>query len=47
VFVPTPRGYAICHEPVTYDVYRTHADERVRITFNRGVVSTVEQTHRG
>jgi hypothetical protein len=46
VFVPTRRGYAIYHEPVTYDVYRTHADERIRITFDRGVVSVVEQTSR-
>lgn len=46
VLVPTARGYAVFHEPITYDVYRTHADERVRITFNRGVVSMVEQTSR-
>jgi hypothetical protein len=46
VFVPTRRGYAIYHEPVTQDIYRTHAEDRVRITFNNGVVSTVEQTQR-
>lgn len=39
------RGYAIFHEPVTQDVYRTHADDRIRVTFDRnGVVSSVEQT---
>lgn len=44
----TGRGYVIFHEPVTQDVYRTHADDRIRVTFDRnGVVSTVEQsTHR-
>jgi hypothetical protein len=46
VFVPTRRGYAVFHEPVTQDIYRSHADDRIRITFNRGVVSTVEQTQR-
>jgi outer membrane protein assembly factor BamE (lipoprotein component of BamABCDE complex) len=42
--VPTARGFAIFHEPVTQDVYRTHADDRIRVTFDRrGVVTTVEQ----
>jgi len=40
----TGRGYTIFHEPVTQDVYRTHADDRIRVTFDRsGVVSQVEQ----
>ena len=46
VFVPTRRGYAIYHEPVTQDIYRTHAEDRIRVSFNNGVVSTVEQTQR-
>lgn len=41
------RGYVIYHEPVTQDVYRTHADDRIRVTFDRaGVVSSVEQMTR-
>lgn len=48
VIVPVQggRGYAIFHEPVTQDVYRTHADDRFRVTFANGVVSQVEQTRR-
>jgi hypothetical protein len=44
VIVPTRdgRGYAVFHEPVTTDVYRTHVDERIRVTFERGVVASVE-----
>ena len=44
--VPAPngRGYIIYHEPVTQDVYRTHVDERLRVTFHNGVVSMLEQT---
>ena len=42
----TGRGYVIGHEPVTQDVYRTHADDRFRVTFANGVVSQVEQTRR-
>ncbi len=37
------RGYVIFHEPVTTDVYRTHADEMIRVTFDHGVVASVEQ----
>ena len=37
------RGYVVYHEPVTQDVYRTHADERTRVTFRNGVVQSVEQ----
>lgn len=40
------RGYAIIHEPVTTDVYRTHVDEVIRVTFNHGVVASVEQRKR-
>lgn len=40
------RGYIVYHEPVTQDVYRTHADETIRVTFSRGVVSQVEQQRR-
>lgn len=40
------RGYIIYHEPVTQDVYRTHTDENIRVTFARGVVSQVEQQRR-
>jgi hypothetical protein len=46
VFVPTARGYAVFHEPITQDIYRTHAEDRTRVTFNNGVVSTVEQNQR-
>lgn len=48
VIVPAPnrRGFVIFHEPVSYDVYRTHVDEAIRVTFNNGVVSTVEQQRR-
>lgn len=46
VIVPTRRGYAIVHEPITQDIYRTHADDRIRVTFRNGVVTTVEQTRR-
>ena len=48
VIVPTRtgRGYAIFHEPVTRDIYRTRADEVIRVTFANGVVSQVEQQRR-
>lgn len=48
VIVPvrSGRGYAIFHEPVTQDVYRTHADETIRVTFANGVVHQVEQQRR-
>lgn len=48
VIVPmnSRRGYVIYHEPVTQDVYRTHADEVIRVTFANGVVSQVEQQRR-
>ena len=42
----TGRGYVIYHEPVTQDVYRTHADEVIRVTFANSVVSQVEQQRR-
>lgn len=40
------RGYYVVHEPVTTDVYRTHVDEVIRVTFDHGVVSQVEQRNR-
>lgn len=48
IIVPTRdgRGYVVYHEPVTQDVYRTHADDRSRVTFYNGVVNTVEQQSR-
>jgi hypothetical protein len=48
VIVPmsSGRGYTIFHEPVTQDVYRTHADETIRVTFANGTVSQVEQQRR-
>lgn len=41
------RGYVVVHEPVTQDVYRTHVDDRIRVTFANGVVQSVESTQRG
>jgi len=48
VIVPAPngRGYWIYHEPITQDVYSQHADEVIRVTFSRGIVSSIEQTNR-
>ena len=48
IIVPsnTGRGYVIFHEPVTQDVYRTHVDEVIRVTFANSVVSQVEQQRR-
>jgi hypothetical protein len=40
------RGYLIFHEPVTQDVYRTHVDDVIRVTFAGGVVRQVEQQRR-
>ena len=40
------RGYFIYHEPVKQDVYRTHVDDVIRVTFANNVVSQVEQTRR-
>ena len=36
-------GYTVIHEPVTADLYRTHVDEVIRVTFQRGVVAEVDQ----
>lgn len=47
VIVPTGRGYAIFHEPITRDVYSSRVDEIIRVSFDsRGVVSSVEQRNR-
>jgi hypothetical protein len=40
------RGYIVFHEPVTQDVYRTHVDEVIRVTFANNVVQQVEQQRR-
>jgi hypothetical protein len=40
------RGYVVYHEPVTQDVYRTHVDDHIRVTFANNVVQQVEQTQR-
>jgi hypothetical protein len=39
-------GYAVMHEPISTDVYRTHVDEVIRVTFDHGVVAAVEQQNR-
>ncbi|HWA08554.1 MAG TPA: hypothetical protein VG838_03720 [Opitutaceae bacterium] len=46
VIVPTGRGYVIYHEPITEDIYRTHIDEVIRVTFVNGKVTAVEQNKR-
>lgn len=40
-------GFAIVHEPVSTDVYRMHVDEAIRVTFDHGVVTAVEQQEHG
>jgi hypothetical protein len=41
------RGYVIFHEPVTQDIYSTHVDDTIRVSFDRnGVVQTVDQSSR-
>jgi hypothetical protein len=40
------RGYAVFHEPVRQDIYSTHADDVIRVNFNRGQVASVEQNLR-
>ncbi len=49
VIVPAAngRGFVVFHEPVTQDIYRTHVDEVIRVSFSpTGVVSTIEQSNR-
>jgi outer membrane protein assembly factor BamE (lipoprotein component of BamABCDE complex) len=47
VIVPTGRGgYYIYHEPVRSDIYSEHAADTTRVTMNRGVVQSVEQSDR-
>ena len=48
VIVPASngRGYIVFHEPVTQDVYRTHVDETIRVTFANNIVRQVEQQRR-
>lgn len=40
------RGFAVFHEPVSADVYRTHVDDVIRVTFVNGAVAGVAQRHR-
>lgn len=48
VIVPAAggHGYVIYHEPITQDVYRSHVDEVIRVTFVNNVVTSVEQQKR-
>lgn len=43
VIVPTPRGYALFREPVSYNHYTTHAEDRIRVAFEKGVVTAIDQ----
>lgn len=43
VVVRTPRGYAVYSEPVTQDVYYSHAEDTTRVAFAKGVVTAIEQ----
>ncbi len=40
------RGYAVYHEPITQDIYRTRVDEVIRVQFKNNVVAAVEQQKR-
>jgi len=48
VIVPAAggRGYLVYHEPISRDIYRTHVDEVIRVTFANNVVSSVDQQKR-
>ncbi len=46
VIVPTGRGYAIFHEPVSQDIYSQHVSDLTRVHMQNGVVQSVEQTTR-
>lgn len=48
VIVPAGDGrhFAIYHEPITEDIYRTHLDEVIRVTFADNIVGSVEQQKR-
>ena len=41
--VRTPRGYAVYSEPITQDVYYSHAEDRIRVAFEKGVVTAIDQ----
>lgn len=41
--VPSRGGYVIYHQPLSADVYRTHTEEDIRVTFENGRVQSVEQ----
>lgn len=38
------RGYAVYHEPIERDIYSTHVQEDIRVTFANGAVTSVEQS---
>lgn len=40
---PVTKKYFIYYEPVRVDVYRDHVEERIRITFEDGKVTMIEQ----
>lgn len=42
-FNPVTKKYFVYYEPVRVDVYRDHVEERIRITFEDGKVSLIEQ----
>lgn len=42
VYDPRLGGYRVIHRPVTYDVYSERRDERFRVTFRDGLVTTIE-----
>jgi len=41
--VPGPRGYIVYQEPISQDIYQTHVDDVIRVTFVGGKVTTVDQ----
>ncbi|HEY0968980.1 MAG TPA: membrane lipoprotein lipid attachment site-containing protein [Opitutaceae bacterium] len=43
VFDPGSRRYRVYYTPVSQSVYAEREEERIRVTFNNGTVSSVEQ----
>ncbi len=43
VIVPTRRGYAVYHEPVSQAVYSAHVNDVTRVAFSKGVVAMVDE----
>lgn len=37
------RSYALYFEPVTQDVYYSHAEDITRVVFAKGVITAIEQ----